>query len=138
MAINQKYEYDSLIEYVKICIDQKMSINLKERKEKDLFDENKQHIFKYADYWLILKSYTRGICPDCCKFVGIDYIVRDHIYPKIKGGSNEPQNMLPLCFYCNEKKGSKIPTKEWVERIVYNLKLTMNLPNKLIKPKLSH
>lgn len=32
----------------------------------------------------------------------------DHIIPKSKGGSNELDNLQPMCYACNHKKGNKI------------------------------
>lgn len=35
----------------------------------------------------------------------------DHIVPKCRGGGEELENKQPMCFGCNQKKGSKLPGK---------------------------
>lgn len=32
----------------------------------------------------------------------------DHIYPRSKGGGNEPENLQTLCQSCNSKKGARV------------------------------
>jgi 5-methylcytosine-specific restriction endonuclease McrA len=34
----------------------------------------------------------------------------DHIVPKSRGGKNHMTNLQPMCFNCNNRKGSKMPS----------------------------
>lgn len=36
----------------------------------------------------------------------------DHIHPKSKGGSDDIDNLQPMCMTCNNKKSNKIEYKE--------------------------
>jgi len=39
--------------------------------------------------------------------LGASVITVDHIVPISKGGINSIQNLQPLCYSCNSKKGAK-------------------------------
>lgn len=51
---------------------------------------------------------TKGVCPKCKKFFGINKLTIDHIIPLSKGGLNIIKNIQFLCFSCNSSKGTKI------------------------------
>ena len=40
---------------------------------------------------------------------------RDHIIPKSRGGSDEPENLVPTCQQCNRGKHNRTP-EEWTDR----------------------
>lgn len=40
----------------------------------------------------------------------------DHIYPLVKGGTNWPDNLQCLCWFCNVSKGALTPL-EWQEKL---------------------
>lgn len=54
--------------------------------------------------WNDLKRLFKFRCAICNKR---KKLTRDHIIPLIKGGSDLIENIQPLCFMCNSKKGSK-------------------------------
>lgn len=56
----------------------------------------------------ICKKRLRGICVYCGSFKAI---TKDHIQPKSRGGKNHPENLQPLCSYCNCMKGNKTETE---------------------------
>jgi len=55
-----------------------------------------------------LKESVKYTCPCCGKSEPEIRLVRDHIIPITKGGSNEIENIQPLCNRCNCKKYTKI------------------------------
>lgn len=56
--------------------------------------------------WELLQAQYNWTCP-CCKKQGIK-LTRDHIIPVVKGGSDNIENIQPLCGSCNSRKQVKI------------------------------
>lgn len=57
------------------------------------------------DEWETLKAQYNWTCPCCKKRVEL---VKDHIIPVARGGSNNIENIQPLCRSCNAKKHVQI------------------------------
>lgn len=58
--------------------------------------------------WEILKAQYNWTCPCCYKLEPEIVLSEDHIIPLSKGGSNNIENIQPLCHSCNSKKNIKI------------------------------
>lgn len=56
-----------------------------------------------------------GLCWWCGEKVGDDYHA-DHLVPLVKGGMNNPENIVISCPKCNLSKGGKLP-HEWNGRL---------------------
>lgn len=48
-----------------------------------------------------------------CQYCGMKgtafELTLDHIVPRSRGGSTEPENLCAACFACNQRKGNRIP-----------------------------
>ncbi len=58
--------------------------------------------------WELLKLQYNFTCPSCLKIEPIIKLSVDHIIPLSKGGSNNIENIQPLCRSCNCRKHVKI------------------------------
>ncbi len=59
--------------------------------------------------WETLKAQYNWTCPSCKK--SEVKLTRDHIIPLTKGGSDNIENIQPLCQSCNSRKNNKHTTK---------------------------
>ena len=66
--------------------------------------------------WENLKAQYNWICPSCGKQEPTISLTEDHIIPLSKGGSDNIENIQPLCRSCNCKKNTKI-VKYLVEKL---------------------
>ena len=60
--------------------------------------------------WETMKNKTKGVCPKCKIYVGVDKITLDHIFPiskAPKGLIYTIKDIQPLCMSCNSSKGAK-------------------------------
>lgn len=60
----------------------------------------------YKD-WIELKLIYKNACANCKKKEPKVFLTVDHIIPLSKGGSNNIDNIQPLCGSCNSKKHDK-------------------------------
>lgn len=61
--------------------------------------------------WETLKAQYNWTCPCCHKFEPEIKLSVDHIIPLIRGGSNNIENIQPLCRSCNCKKNDRLIPK---------------------------
>jgi 5-methylcytosine-specific restriction endonuclease McrA len=61
--------------------------------------------------WETLKAQYNWTCPWCGKSEPKIKLTEDHIIPLSRGGSNNIENIQPLCKSCNCKKSTKIISK---------------------------
>ena len=50
-------------------------------------------------------------CYYCGEALAFQMITIDHVKPVKRGGSNANTNLVPSCYRCNQRKGSKSPER---------------------------
>lgn len=55
--------------------------------------------------WQRIKERFGDRCAFCLKQT--NKLTRDHLIPRSKGGLTVPENIVPTCEDCNQKKGNK-------------------------------
>lgn len=68
--------------------------------------------FTNDDWQQILKSYG-GRCAYCG--IASDRLQQEHIIPLTQGGGYTPDNIVPACPECNQRKGNRTPEEAGME-----------------------
>lgn len=63
------------------------------------------------DEWETLKAQYNWTCPCCLKSEPEIKLTQDHIVPVARGGSDNIENIQPLCANCNSRKHAKLIPK---------------------------
>lgn len=63
-------------------------------------------IFK-RDGGHFINSIKYGVCHYCKSVLELDDLTLDHVIPKSQGGSDNVDNLVIACAYCNTRKGNK-------------------------------
>lgn len=86
----------------------------KHRDRKNYLNEKRRALWLNAggshtfEEWETLRAQYNWTCPSCKKQEPRIILTEDHIIPLSRGGSNNIENIQPLCRSCNCKKHTKI------------------------------
>lgn len=74
----------------------------------------------HPEIWENIKRRYNYTCPACGRIEPDIVLTKDHIVPITRGGTNDPDNLQPLCKSCNSRKHDmikKYPAKEIADAI---------------------
>ena len=78
--------------------------------------------------WELMKKDYNFTCPICRRNEPDIKLVRDHIFPIVKGGRHCKENIQPLCISCNCRKHDKIDSVPCIRHtVIENFTLKMSV-----------
>lgn len=108
---NNKFTRRSNGTYFSACKDCNKNIFKSKRRARLQHAEGEYSTMQWLD---LIAKYDK--CPGCDRYWkdipnikdNVSVITADHSIPLSKGGSNFIENIQPLCYSCNSRKGSKL------------------------------
>lgn len=70
-------------------------------------ERDERRLFTYPERKATLMR-SKGRCACCGKKLTTKTMTMDHIIPLLRGGKNEPENLVALCEACNKQKGNML------------------------------
>lgn len=70
-------------------------------------ERDERKLFTYPERKAALMR-SKGRCACCGKKLTTKTMTMDHIIPLLRGGKNEPENLVALCEACNKQKGNML------------------------------
>ena len=68
------------------------------------YKEGKWNIHDLLEY-NVKKMQQNDYCWYCGKALKLNELTKDHVFPRIKGGNNDMDNIIMVCKSCNSSKG---------------------------------
>lgn len=75
-----------------------------------------------AKQWKKLYRLTATfICPYCQKEFPLNKATVEHLVPRSRGGTSDPENIVYACKFCNNQKGSLTPEEYQIWRTTLDI-----------------
>lgn len=89
----------------------------REMTETPLFEEDVPRGTHTPQQWYDVLTSSLGVCFYCRKDVGINALTQNRKVPRVRGGSNDIENLAPACQLCNMAK-SRLTDVEYIAFLV--------------------